>query len=200
MKQDQDDTAEETGATVPAGPARSVAPSGARSGWRGWTRPGRRGGNGRAFRALGACRRAVVALEFVFVAGPFLVLLFGFIATSAVLHTWSTMQNYAQYAARMMSTGQIKNLTTGPITVSNSTATTSCASALTNAQVEYYACTGLPSWVSFTVTATQNCAVPSVTVSISANASTAAIADMFAIFTGKTLVAKSVMMKEGVCP
>ena len=196
MKQNQDDTAEETRATVPEGPA----PSGAPTGWRSWTRPRRRGGDARAFRGLGACRRAVVALEFVFVAGPFLVLLFGFIATSAVLHTWSTMQNYAQYAARMMSTGQIKNLTTGPITVANSTATTSCGSALTNAQVEYYACTGLPSWVSFTVTATQNCAVPSVTVSISANASTAAIADMFAIFTGKTLVAKSVMMKEGVCP
>ena len=165
-----------------------------------WPWRERRGPGGHTLRALAGCRRAVVALEFVFVAGPFMVLLFCFIATGAVLHTWSTMQNYAQYAARMMSTGQIKNFTTGPITTANTTATVSCAASLNTSQVEYYACNGLPGWVSFTVTASENCAVPSVTVSISASASTAAIADLFSIFTGKTLMAKAVVMKEGVCP
>ena len=156
--------------------------------------------NRRWLLGLGASRRAVAALEFVFVAGPFMVLLFSFIATSAVFHTWSTMQNYAQYAARMMSTGQVKNFSNGAISSSNTTSTVTCGNTLTTSQVEYYACNGLPGWATFSVTATENCAVPSVSVSISAGASRAAISDIFAIFTGKTLTATSVIMKEGVCP
>jgi Flp pilus assembly protein TadG len=151
-------------------------------------------------RALGDCQRAAAALEFVLVSGPLLILIFGFVATSAVFYTWSTMQSYAQYAARMMSTGQIKNLTNGPITTSNTTATVTCSGSIPSTAVEYYACNGLPNWVTFTATATENCAVPSVAVSLSVSASSAAIADVLAIFTGKTLVANAVLMKEGQCP
>lgn len=156
--------------------------------------------NRRRLLDLGFSRSGVAALEFVLVGGPFMVLLFSFIATSAVFHTWSTMQNYAQYAARMMSTGQVKNFQNGAITIANNTSTVNCSGTLTTAQVEYYACNGLPGWASFLVTATENCAVPSVTVSITAGASRAAIADVFSIFTGRNLVATAVLMKEGVCP
>jgi hypothetical protein len=42
--------------------------------------------------------------------------------------------------------------------------------------------------------------VPSVTVSLSANAAAAAIADIENFFSGKTIVAQTVFMKEGSCP
>jgi hypothetical protein len=50
------------------------------------------------------------------------------------------------------------------------------------------------------VTATENCTVPSVTVSLSASASAAAIANIYNYFTGQSLVAQAVVMKEGQCP
>ncbi len=169
------------------------------------TAPARRpcahyGAIGRLLHDIGRCRRGVAALEFAIVATPLMLIVFGFIAMSAVFYTWSTMQGAAQYAALMVSTGQIKSLTTGSITTSNTTATATCSGSLTATEAEYYACTGLPNWATFTVTTTENCATPSVAVSLSVSASAAAIADVFQIFTGKTLVANAVVMKEGQCP
>jgi Flp pilus assembly protein TadG len=144
--------------------------------------------------------RGTAALEFALVLTPLMMLLFGFIATASVFYTWSTMQNNAQYAGLMMATGQIKSLSTGAISASNATATTACSSSLTSTEVEYYACTGLPSWVPVTVVATENCSVPSVTITMTASASAAAIADVFKFFTGQSLSVGAVLMKEGTCP
>jgi Flp pilus assembly protein TadG len=149
---------------------------------------------------LASCRRGAIAVEFVLASVPLMMLIFGFIATSAVFNTWASMQGNAQYAARMMSTGQIARNNAGALSSTNTTATVACSSSLTSTQVEYYACTGLPTWATFSVTSTENCAVPSVTVSLSANAATAAIADIENFFSGKTIVAQTVMMKEGSCP
>ncbi len=160
----------------------------------------RNGASGRPLHLIGRCRRGVAALEFAIVATPLMLMVFGFIAVSSVFYTWSAMQNAAQYAALMVSTGQIKSLSNGAFTARNTTATATCSGSLTTTEAEYYACTGLPSWTSYTVTTTENCSTPSVTVSLSASAATAAIADVFAIFTGKTLVASAVVMKEGQCP
>lgn len=146
---------------------------------------------GRLFHAIGRCRRGSAALEFALVATPLMTLMFGFIATSGVFYTWSAMQGNAQYAALLVSTGQVKSWTTGAVT---------CSGSLSNTKAEYYACTGLPSWATFTVTTTENCAAPNVTVSISANAERAAITDVYEIFTGKTLLASSVVIKQGQCP
>ncbi len=158
-------------------------------------------------RSLGSCRRGSVALEFALASVPLMMLVFGFIATSAVFNTWSSMQSNAQYAARLMSMGGpavgagiVKNNGNGAITAGNTTATISCGGSLNTAQVEYYACTGLPSWTTFTVTSTENCTVPSVTVTLSTSATTAAIADIEKFFTGKTITAQAVYMKEGQCP
>jgi Flp pilus assembly protein TadG len=151
-------------------------------------------------RGLGSCRRGVVALEFALASVPLMMLMFGFIATSAVFNTWSSMQANTQYAARMMSTGQIANNLTGPFSTTNTSSSTTCSSTLRNTTVEYYACTGLPSWATFTVTTTENCTVPSVTVSLSASATAAAIADIENFFSGKTIVSQTVFMKEGSCP
>jgi len=132
---------------------------------------------------------------------PLIILVFGFTATSAVFISWSSMQNNAQYAARLLSTGQVSQNNNGTISSSNLTATTTCVSTFSSSKIEYYACTGLPSWATFTVTTTETCSsTPTVSVSLSANAATAAIADIVAIFSGKTIQAQSVFMKEGTCP
>ena len=144
-------------------------------------------------------RRGAGALEFALVAGPLVAVMFGFLATNILFFTWSAMQDSAQYAARMMATGSVKTFANGTITLANTTSTTVCGNVASGV-VEYFACQGLPGWATFTVTATENCAVPNVSVSISVNAKAAAMADIFSMFTGKTIVANSTMMKEGPCP
>jgi Flp pilus assembly protein TadG len=157
-------------------------------------RPGRRNN-------LAGCRRGSVAVEFAVASVPLMLLVFGFIAVAAVFNTWSSMQSNTQYAARLMSTGQVKENNSGTLTLTNTTATAvACSGTLKTTQVEYYACLKLPTWTTFTVTSIQDCTVPSVTVSLSTGATTAAIADVERIFAGKTIVAQTIMMKEGTCP
>ncbi len=160
----------------------------------------RRGAIRRLFQDFGRCRRGVAALEFAIVVTPLMLIVFGFIAVSAVFYTWSTMQNAAQYAALLVATGQVTSINTGALSTSNKTASTTCGGSLKTTQAEYYACTGLPGWVSFTVTTTENCTTPSVVVSLSASATQAAIEDVFSIFSNTTLTASSTVMKEGSCP
>jgi Flp pilus assembly protein TadG len=149
-------------------------------------------------RGLGACRRGAVALEFALASTPLLLIVFGFIALSSVFNTWSSMQSNAQYAARMVSTGTITASSAG--TINNNTLSASCPNS-TSTQVEYYACTGLPAWTTYTVKTVENCTVPSVTVSLTANAHTMAIADIMNIFSSTSpIVASAVVMKEGTCP
>ena len=154
----------------------------------------------RMFRGIGRCRRAAAAVEFALIATPLLILIFGFISLSAVFYTFSSMQNAAQYAAMLVSTGQIKSISTGALSSTNTTATTSCSGSLTTSEAEYYACANLPSWASYSVTTTENCATPSVEVSLSASASAAAIVDLFQFFTGMSLVANATEMKQQPCP
>jgi Flp pilus assembly protein TadG len=154
----------------------------------------------RKFNRLGGSRDATAALEFALMSAPLLLVVFAFVATNALFYTWSSMQNNAQYAARLMATGQITSMANGAISTSNTTNTVACGSTLASSDVEYYACTGLPSWASFTVTVTENCATPDVEVNLSVSASSAALADLYGIFKGKTLSTQAVMMKEATCP
>jgi Flp pilus assembly protein TadG len=160
-------------------------------------------------RAMGAIRRLThgqssrrgsVALEFALASTPLMAVVFGFVAVMGVFNMMTSMQSNAQYASRLMSTGQITKNANGSISSSNSSSSTTCSSSMTSTQVEYYACNGLPSWATYTVTTAENCATPSVTVGLSTSASTAAIADLLAIFTGKTISQQVVLMKEGTCP
>ena len=150
------------------------------------SRPGNR-----PWREIGGCRRATAAVEFVLVSGPLLLMLFGFIATNAVFYTWAIMQNNAQYASLMLATGQVTSFSSSAVT---------CSGSLGSTQVEYYACSGLPSWATFTATVTETCSVPNVSVTLSTNASTAGLADIYSIFAGKTLTAQATTMKQGNCP
>lgn len=144
-----------------------------------------------AWHDLVGCRSAAAAVEFALVSGPFLLLLFGFVATNAMFYTWSVMQNNVQYAAMMMATGQI---------TSWSSTAVSCGSTLSTTQVEYYACTGLPAWTTFTAKAAETCSVPNVSVTLTTNASTAGLADIYSLFSGVTLTAAATAMKQGSCP
>lgn len=154
----------------------------------------------RRLRRFGRNERGVAAVEFALVAPVLVLLLCGTIAASAAFLTWGMMQGSSQYGARIMATGTVKNNVSGAITTSNTSATTTCSSALPSTDVEYYACYNLPSWATFTVTTTENCTIPSVTVILSTSASAAAIADVMKLFTGKTLTSTAVVMKEGTCP
>lgn len=152
------------------------------------------------FGGLCRCRKGVAALEFALLSTPLLLLTFGSVATCMALHTMAAMQNAAQYSALMVATGAVKNLTTGPISTTNTTSTTQCSGALATTDAEYYACQGLPPWATFTVTTTENCATPSVTVALSVDASAAAVADVFSFFKGSNLTSRAVVMKQGTCP
>ena len=138
------------------------------------------------------CRRAVAALEFALAAGPLLLMIFSFIAMNAVFYTLQSMQGAVQNAATLMATGQLTSFSGANVTCSSSLATTT---------VEYYACQNLPDWVTFTAYVTRNCTAPAmVTVLLTADAKSAALADTYSFFQGKTLSAKSMMMKQGSCP
>jgi Flp pilus assembly protein TadG len=167
-------------------------------------RPAVRPPHRRSIRGLASCRRGVVAVEFAMASVPLMILCFGFIATSSVYNTWGNMQTNTQYAARLMSTsGSTLVNTNGAFSTTNTSSSVACSSSkVTSATVEYYACNGLPSWATYTVTTSENCALstPSVTVSLSASATAAAIADVENFFSGKTITAQTVFMKEGSCP
>ena len=145
-------------------------------------------------------RRGVAAVEFAILAPTLMLMVFSFVALSTIFFSWSAMQNSAQYAALMVSTGQVKSVSSGALSSTNNSATTTCSSSLTSSEAEYYACTGLPGWGNYTVTTTENCAVPSVAVSISATGASIALMDIFEFFSGQTFSAQSVVMKEGQCP
>jgi Flp pilus assembly protein TadG len=162
-----------------------------------------------ALPTLARCRRGVAAVEFALAMTPMLLIVFGFIATNVMFYTLSVMQNSSQYGTMMGATGQAKNNVNGTITAANRTSSNVACStgspptanaALTTSMVEYYACTGLPSWANFSVTTLEDCSVPKFSVTISVNASSAALADIFSFFTSETLTATSVAVKQGTCP
>jgi hypothetical protein len=108
-----------------------------------------------------------------------------------MFYTWSLMQNNVQYASLMIATGQVTSFTTAGLT---------CSPSLAATQVEYYACTGLPGWATFTTQVTETCSVPNVSVSLSVSAATAGLANVYSLFSGKTLTTQATTMKQGNCP
>jgi Flp pilus assembly protein TadG len=145
-------------------------------------------------RVVKRSRRGVAAVEFALAATPLMFIVFGFFAINLMFYTLSTMQSAAQYAAMMLATGRA--------TTSNTGALVSCTASPANPTAEYFACTdsALPGWATFQVSSAEDCSVPKVSVTISVNASAAALADVFSFFTGQTLATTSVAMKQGTCP
>ncbi len=150
---------------------------------------------------LARCRRGVAALEFAIISLPLITLLFGIISVNSIFYVMSSMQSNAMYAVSMVAQGTITQNNSGTITaVNNATTGVACSPLPATTKVEYYACNGLPSWATYTVSTTETCATPSFTVTISVTATAAAMADVLRFFTGKTLVASATAMKQGSCP
>ncbi len=141
---------------------------------------------------LARSTRGVAALEFALAATPFLMMVFGFISANLIFITWSNMQNSAYNAAFLMATGQITSFQSKSVT---------CGSSLSSSSAEYYACQNLPSWASYTATATESCTAPaSVTVQVSSTAPVMTGVDVFSFFSGKSVVTNATMIKQGTCP
>jgi Flp pilus assembly protein TadG len=160
----------------------------------------------RRFQEFAGCRRGVAAVEFALIALPLLSIMFGMIAACAVFFASASMQGSAQYGARVMATGVVKNNNIGAITLTNTTAgPIQCSSSFTAAQVESYACSNLPKWATFRVTTAESCStvpttISTVTVTLTTSLSSAAVMDVFNFFASKTLTSTAVVMKEGQCP
>jgi Flp pilus assembly protein TadG len=139
-------------------------------------------------------RRGVAAVEFALAMTPLLLIVFGFFAINIMFYTLSAMQNSAFYAASLLAAGKA--------TTTNNNAVVSCAASPAHPSAEYYVCNSsmLPEWATFEVTSAEDCSVPKVSVTVSVNASAAALADVFSFFTGQTLTTTSVQMKQGSCP
>lgn len=154
----------------------------------------RRAAAGIARSGLVRSRRGVASLEFALAATPFLMMVFGFISANLIFISWSSMQNSAYNAAFLMATGQVTNFQSHAVT---------CSPSLSTSSAEYYACQNLPTWATFTATVTESCsssAPSTVTVQVSAGASATAGTDVFAFFSGKTVLANATMVKQGTCP
>ena len=149
-------------------------------------------------RAFHRCLRGVAAVEFALAATPLLFIVFGFFATNMMFYTLSAMQNSAQFAVTMLATGRATTTSTGGIAVPP----VSCDTHPNSPTAEYFACTGtmLPGWATFVATSSEDCSVPKVSVTMTVNASSAAMADVYHFFSNDILTTTAVAMKQGSCP
>ena len=149
-------------------------------------------------RACCRCRRGVAAVEFALAATPLLFIVFGFFATNMMFYTLSAMQNSAQFAVTMLAAGRATTTSTGGVAVTP----VSCDTHPNSPTAEYFACTGvmLPGWATFMASSSEDCSVPKVSVTMTVNASTAAMADIYNFFANDILTTTAVAMKQGSCP
>ena len=155
----------------------------------------------RQWATLPGCRRGVAMVEFALVSIPLLTLVFGVISVNSIFYTMSVMQGNALYAAQLVAIGQVTSNNNGTITSSNTSSTAvACSPVPATTKAEYYACNGLPGWATYTVSTTENCATPSVTVAITVSASAAALADVMRFFSSTNVTTTGVAMKQGSCP
>ncbi len=163
----------------------------------GFVRPGH-GGIGRprieAVRRFAGCSKGICSVEFVIVLPVLMLFLFSIITFGSLLYVHANMENAARESVRRMAVAEAPAAGV-PV---------SCTSvqATTPGTAENYACTYLVDWpVGFLIEAKADdvdCSELTVTVEL-ANASEAALADVFGFFDGKTLSAEVVMRKEGEC-
>jgi Flp pilus assembly protein TadG len=141
---------------------------------------------------LGRCCRGGALIEFALVAPLLILILFGLIAFSTAIYAYTTMQSATEDAVRRMTTGSITSFTQSSVTCGT-------GAALTANTAENYACSKMPTWGTYSVTASQNCATLTDTVTMTANASTVALGDALGLLRGVVLTAQTTHMKEGSC-
>src|SRR3954467_6602703 len=94
----------------------------------------------RVAKGLWAARQGTAAVEFALASWPLMMLLLASVAINSVFTVMTGMQANAQYAARLMSTGQAASNVNGTITTSNLSSTSvSCTDGrVTSGKAEYY--------------------------------------------------------------
>ncbi len=143
-----------------------------------------------AARRIIFCRSGTSSVEFVLVVPLVMLFLFGIISFGSVLYIQSNMLNAARDAVRRMVVAEV---------IGNGVAVHCGSETLGSAEV--VACAYLATWgTNFQITATDQCPFEQdATVKITTSASSAALADVFGFFNGRTLSAKVTMRKEGAC-
>lgn len=140
------------------------------------------------------CRRGIAAVEFAVTATVLLSLLFGIIAFASTLYAYNMMEAGVSEAARRVAVAE------APFSASNIT----CGAGASNTAgtAENIACRSLPKWGTYTVNASLNCTSPArdAIVTITANSSTLALADMYRRIYNTNLVATATYRREGSCP
>lgn len=153
-------------------------------------------GESRKRKALGrflASRDGASAAEFALVFPVFMLALFAITAFASTLFVQNNMINAARESARHMAVLEAP-FSAGPVQCDSE-------QAGTPGTAEHVACSYLTFWgTDFTVNATTSCPVEDkATVTITVDASEAAIMDVFGFFNDKTLEAEVSMRKEDAC-
>ena len=135
----------------------------------------------------------VAATEFVMVLPVFMLFIFGITSFASTMFIHSNMLNAAREAARRMSVTEASFLA--------NTVHCSQSESLIEGSAEQVACEYLMSWgIDFAVDANDLCpAERQVEVQITADASDAALLDIFGFFNGRTLTADVAMRREAAC-
>jgi len=141
---------------------------------------------------LARCCGGAAMVEFTLILPILVFLMFGIVAAGSVFYVQNNMESAAGDSARRMAVAEA--------TFAGVDVPCEAPAAQLAGSAENIACRFRPSWATFTVNASQNCAGPNVTVRVTADASRAALMDIYGVFTGKVLTAVAVMRKEGKCP
>ncbi len=159
-----------------------------------------------AVRRFARCTKGISSVEFVIIVPVLMLFLFSIITFASVLYIHVNMENAAREAVRRLAVADNVACTAagGTTTAPCTGATVVCGGLIpiTAGTAEDYACTYLVDWpINFEVEAgpaAGDCSELTVTVRLP-DASTAALADVFGFFYGRTLTAEVVMREEGEC-
>ena len=144
-------------------------------------------------RRFARCARGTSTTEFVLILPLILLFFFGTFTFATALYVHASMENAALEAVRRIAVGAA---TFNPTPVRCDE-----APAQVLGTAENHACTSLPGWGStFTIDARELCPELNVMVRITADASTAAVTDIFGFFGSRNLAAEIVMRNEMDCP
>ncbi len=156
-----------------------------------------------AVRRFARCSEGISSVEFAIILPVLMLFLFSIITFASVLYIHVNMENAAREAVRRLAVADEVACTAAGGTTAPCTGTTvACSTPPKDGSAEAYACTYLAGWsINFQVTAGPDafdCSELTVTVDL-ADASEAAMGDVFGFFDGKTLSAEVVMREEAAC-
>ncbi len=157
-----------------------------------------------AVRRFARCNEGISSVEFAIILPVLMLFLFSIITFASVLYIHVNMENAAREAVRRLAVADnVACTSVDGLTIVPCTGTAvACSIPPKDGSAEAYACTYLAGWsIDFQVTAgpdATDCSELTVTVDL-ADASEAAMGDVFGFFDGKSLSAEVVMREEATC-